>query len=147
LHFEGVFETATQRKRVFEVVTDPNQVGRCMPGLQRLEVRSADDFDADLKLGISFIRGDFSLHFKAAERNPHSHAKLLAHGTGMGSSVDMEIEVKVTDRVPEGTSMSWTADARISGKIASLGQRLLESQAERIVEQLFICLRQRLESD
>jgi carbon monoxide dehydrogenase subunit G len=41
--------------------------------------------------------------------------------------------------------MSWQADATVSGKIASLGQRLMESQAERIIREFFECLRQKLE--
>ena len=145
MQFKGVFDVEAPRERVFDLMTDPHQVAQCMPDLQSLEVRSRDDFDATVRVGVSFIRGDFVLHFKTAGKEPGSYAKLLAHGTGSGSALDMEIEMKLTEGKGGGTSMNWSVEARISGKIASLGQRLLDSQAERIVKQLFDCLRQKLE--
>lgn len=145
MRLEGVFDVKAPKELVFDMVTDPNQVAGCMPDLQRLEVRSADDFDAVVRLGVSFIRGDFALHFRTAEKVPHSSTKLLAHGTGLGSAVDVEIVVNLSEGEGGGTSMKWAAEARVSGKIASLGQRLLESQAEKIVKDFFGCLRQRLE--
>ena len=145
MQFEGVFEVSSPREKVFDAITDPNQVAQCMPDLQRLEVRTRDDFDAIVRVGISLIRGDFLLHFRMAEKEPHSYAKLLVQGTGLGSAVDMEIVARMSEGKGGGTSMQWRVDARISGKIASLGQRLLESQAEKVVTRLFACLRQRLQ--
>jgi len=144
LQFKGVFDVGAPRRRVFEFVTDPRLMAQCLPDLQKLEVRSPDEFDAVVRVGISFIRGDFLLHFRSVQKEPDSHAKLLAHGTGLGSAVDMEIEVRLEESGGR-TSMNWNVEAKIGGKIASLGQRLLDSQSERIVRQLFDCLRERME--
>ena len=57
------------RERVFDLMTDPHQVAQCMPDLQSLEVRSRDDFDATVRVGVSFIRGDFVLHLRQRGRN------------------------------------------------------------------------------
>jgi uncharacterized protein len=145
LHFEGVFDVGAPRARVFDVVTDPKQVAGCMPDLQRVEIRSPDEFDVVVRVGVSFIRGDFALRFRIVEREPQAYAKLLAHGTGMGSAVDMEIVVRLSSGKGEMTSVNWIAEARVSGKIASLGQRLMETQAQRITKQFFDCFRQKLE--
>jgi hypothetical protein len=145
LHFEGVFDTAAPRARVFDTVTDPDQVAGCIPDLQRIDVRSPNEFDAVVRVGVSFIRGDFALRFRMVEKNPRSYAKLLVHGTGLGSAVDMDLVVRMMEGKDGGTSMKWSADASVSGKIASLGQRLMESQAERIIKQFFDCLRRKLE--
>jgi len=40
--------------------------------------------------------------------------------------------------------MKWTAEASVSGKVASLGQGLVKAQAEKIIRELFDCLRSRL---
>ena len=45
-----------------------------------------------------------------------------------------------------GTNMKWSADAKVGGRIASVGQRLLSGQAEKIVKGLFECLRTKLEA-
>jgi carbon monoxide dehydrogenase subunit G len=146
LQFKGVFDVRAPRDRVFATMTDPNEVAKCMPDIRKLEVKSADEFDAVVNVGISFIRGDFAVHFRWAEKAPQERVKLAAHGSGLGSAVDMEIVATMSASGGGRTTMDWTVDAMISGKLASLGQRLIESQAEKIIKQLFDCLQQRLET-
>lgn len=145
MHFEGVFTVSAPRERVYGTVTDPDQVARCMPDLKRLDVKSEDEFDAVVGVGVALIRGDLSLRFRTVEKRPPSMVRMAAHGTGLGSAVDVEMVTELADGKDGGTSMKWTADATVSGKIASLGQGMMKSQAERIVRQLFDCLRSRLE--
>ena len=87
MHFEGVFNVKAPREKVFSVLMDPKQVSQCMPGLQSLEVRSPDDYTAVVRAGVSFIKGDFAMHFTVVEKNPPAHAKLMARGTGIGSAL------------------------------------------------------------
>ncbi len=131
-------------EKVYSMILDPNQISQCMPELQKLDVKSPDDFTAVIKAGVSFIKGDFTLHFLAVEKTPNSHAKLTAHGTGIGSTVDMETYMDSAKTAEGGTSMKWSADAKIGGRIASVGQRLLQGQAEKIIKGLFDCLESKL---
>ena len=146
MHFEGTFNVKAKPDKVFTTILDPNQISKCMPDLQKLEVKSPDDFVAVVRAGVSFIKGDFNLHFLTVEKTPYSHAKLTAHGTGIGSTVDIDVFIDLTEGPDEGTAMKWSADARIGGRIASVGQRLLQSQAEKIIKGLFDCLQGKLEA-
>jgi carbon monoxide dehydrogenase subunit G len=143
MHFEGTFDVKAPREAVFDFLLDPQKISGCMPDLQSLDVRSSDDFIAVVRAGISFIKGDFSLHFTTKEKERPSHAKLVARGSGIGSTVDLEttIDLSVSGT---GTSMKWTAEARVGGRIASVGQRLLDGQAEKIIKELFGCLQKQL---
>ena len=85
-----------------------------------------------------------SLHFKTIKRSP-SRVKVVAHGAGLGSAIDVEMVTELTEGNGGGTAMKWNAEADVSGKLASLGQGLIEPQSERIIRQLFDCLRNRLE--
>ena len=145
MHFEGVFDTAVPESRVYALVTDPNEVAGFMPGLQKVDVKSPDEFDALVRVGMSLIRGDFTLRFRFIEKRPTSGVKLSVHGTGLGSAVDMEIELAMSAGGSGGSSMRWQAEVMVNGKIASLGQRLMESQAEKIIREFFECFRQKLE--
>lgn len=147
MRFEGVFTVAAPRERIFGLVTDPEQVSGCMPNLRRLDVKSQDEFDVVVGVGVSVIRGDISLHFRILEKQPPSRVKMVAHGTGLGSAVDVEMVTELAERKEGGTSMKWSAEASVSGKVASLGQGLIRSQAEKIIRELFDCLRSRLDQD
>src|SRR5271157_1322930 len=137
MHFEGIFTVAAPRERVFAMVTDPNQVANCMPGLRRLAVKSEDEFDAVVAVGVSIIRGDISLHFRTLEKEAPSRVKMSAHGMGLGSAMDVEMVTELAEAGGGGSSMKWTAEAVVSGKVASLGQGLIKAQAEKIVRELF----------
>lgn len=146
MHFDGTFDVKASREKVFSILMDPNQISQCMPDLQKLDVKSPDDYTAIVKAGVSFIKGDFNLHFLVVEKTPPSHAKMTAHGTGIGSTVDMEMFIDLAEAAAGGTSMKWAADAKIGGRIASVGQRLIQSQAEKIIKNLFDCLQGKLEA-
>jgi uncharacterized protein len=145
LHFEGTFVVKAPPSKVFDYLLDPQKISACMPDLQKLEVKSPDEFVAVVRAGVSFIKGDFTMHFTTKERDPPTHAKLVAHGTGIGSTVDLDTVLDITES-QGGTSMKWAAEARVGGRIASVGQRLLNGQAEKIVKELFGCLQRQLES-
>jgi len=145
MHFEGRFETRAPGSRVYALVTDPKEVAGCMPGLEKLEVKSPDEFSAVVRVGVSFIRGDFNLRFRTIEREAGSGAKFAVHGTGLGSAVDMEIFLAISPGEGGGASMRWQTDVQVNGKVASLGQRLMDAQAERIIREFFDCFRQKLE--
>jgi len=146
LHFEGTFDVKAPKEKVFSMMMDPNQISKCMPDLQKLEIKSADEFTVVVKAGVSFIKGDFTLHFTEVEKTPSTHAKLVGHGTGIGSTVDLDAVMDMADTPSGGSTMKWSADAKIGGRIASVGQRLLNGQAEKIVKGLFDCLQTKLEA-
>jgi len=146
MHFDGTFNVKAPCEKVYSMILDPKQISQCMPDLQKLDVKSPDDFTAVVRTGVSFIKGDFNLHFLTVEKTPNSHAKLTAHGTGIGSTVDMEVYIDLTEGADGGSSMKWSSEAKIGGRIASVGQRLIQSQAEKIIKGLFDCLQGKLEA-
>lgn len=146
MHFDGTFNVKAPKEKVFSMVLDPNQISQCMPDLQKLDVKSQDDFTAVVKAGVSFIKGDFTMHFTVVDKTPSTHAKLLSHGTGIGSTIDLDTIMDLSDAADGGTAMKWQAEAKVGGRIASVGQRLISGQAEKIIKQLFECLQGKLEA-
>jgi len=145
MFFEGTFVTKVPKEKVWAFISDPKSVAKCIPDLKNLEVQSEDKFTAKFKLGIGWIKGDFDFNFTITEVIPQSHAKLLAHGSGVKSQIDLDITIDLTSTPDNGTTLLWKANAIISGLLAEVGQRLINSAAERIVTQLFEKLRNELE--
>jgi carbon monoxide dehydrogenase subunit G len=145
MHYEGMFEVKAPRNKVFEFLTDPKGISRCLPDLQKLEVKDRDHFVANIKVGMGFIKGDFSFNFVFLERLVPSRARLKARGSGSGSSIDMDTVMELSDAGKAGTKMAWKADAQIGGLLAGVGQRLIEGAASKTINQLFDCLRAQLE--
>jgi carbon monoxide dehydrogenase subunit G len=51
----------------------------------------------------------------------------------------------LTGLPPGPTTMRWSADVSIMGTIASVGSRLIEGTADRLINQAFDCMRAKLE--
>lgn len=140
MHFEGTFYVKASKDKLFNFLMDPSQISKCLPDLRKIDIKSSDDYTAVVRAGISFIRGDFTLHFTVAEKQAPIHAKLISHGTGIGSSVDLTTIMDLADSSGGGTDMKWQAEVNVGGNLASVGQRLIGGQAEKIMKQLFDCI-------
>lgn len=145
MHFEGSVEIAAPRDRVWAFVTDPNQVGQCGPGVESIEVVDDTHFKATAKVGIGFISARFKVDMEFASLTAPDEALIKAHGQAPGSAVDADASMRLSDGPSGGTIMDWSADVNIAGTLASVGARLIEGTANKMIGQTFDCMKSRLE--
>jgi carbon monoxide dehydrogenase subunit G len=81
-----------------------------------------------------------------AERDEPNRAVIKAHGQAPGSAVDATATMALRDGPNGGTTMDWGADVVIGGSIASVGARLIEGTANKMISQTFDCIRTKLEA-
>lgn len=149
MHFDGTVQIRAPRERVWAFLMDPNQVGPCGPGVEKIEIVDGSRFKATAKVGIGFISARFVIEMELAEQTPPERAVMKAHGQAPGSAVDAVARMTLSDPGDGGdggTTMDWTADVNISGTMASLGARLIEGTANKMIKQSFECIRTRLEA-
>lgn len=146
MQFKGSVEIKAPRDQVWSFLMDPNQVGSCGPGVESIEVIDADHFKAKAKVGVGFISARFSVDMTVAERNEPERAVLKAHGQAPGSAVDATADMRLSGADSGPTTMDWSADVAISGTLASVGARMVEGTANKMIGQTFDCIRARLEA-
>ena len=142
----GTVDIAAARDEVWTFVTDPNQVGQCGPGVESIEVIDDTHFKATAKVGIGFISARFVVNMEMANQVPPDRAVIKAHGQAPGSAVDAVARMTLGDGTAGGTRMDWEADVTISGSLASLGARLIEGTATKMIGQTFDCMKAKLEA-
>jgi uncharacterized protein len=145
MQFSGSVDIAAPRDRVWAFVTDPNQVGQCGPGVESIEVIDDTHFKATAKVGIGFISARFVVTMEFAETKPPDSATIKAHGQAPGSAVDATAQMQLSDGEAGGTRMDWSADVNIAGTLASVGARLIEGTANKMIGQTFDCMKSTLE--
>ena len=146
MQFKGSVEIKAPRDQVWSFLMDPNQVGSCGPGVESIEVIDADHFKAKAKVGVGFISARFVVDMTLAERNEPERAVLKAHGQAPGSAVDATADMRLSGTDAGPTTMDWSADVAISGTLASVGARMVEGTANKMIGQTFDCIRARLEA-
>jgi len=146
MHFEGTVEIAAPRDKVWSFVIDPTQVGHCGPGVESVELVDERHFKAKAKVGIGFISARFNADGEMSIIAAPERAEVKVHGQAPGSAADAVATMHLSHGGEGITIMAWTAEVNISGTLASVGARLIEGTANKLIAQTFNCMKTRLEA-
>jgi carbon monoxide dehydrogenase subunit G len=147
MQFSGSVEIDAPRDRVWAFVSDPQLMGGCGPGVESVETIDETKFVAKAKVGVGPITARFTIDAEFLERVEPDRARVSARGKAPGSAVDGTAEMTLRDGDAEGvTIMDWTADMQFGGMMASLGARLIEGTANKLIGQTFTCVKSKLET-
>ena len=146
MQFQGSVPIKADRQAVWDLLMDPQKVGSCGPGVERVEVVDPRRFRIHAKVGIGLIRATFAVDVERTEETEPDFAVLKGTGKAPGSAVDGNAEMSLSDGPDGWTLMEWKADVHIHGKLASVGARLIEGTARKMIDQTFDCIRVKLEA-
>jgi uncharacterized protein len=146
MQFSGSVEIEAPRDEVWAFVSDPERMGLCGPGVEMVDMIDDTKFVAKAKVKVGPISAKFNVNAEFLERDAPDRAKVSARGKAPGSAVDGTAEMTLRDGEKEGTTiMDWTADMQFSGMMASLGARMIEGTANKLIGETFTCVKSKLE--
>lgn len=143
MHLEGEFQAATPVARVWALFRDPVSLMGCVDDPHEVHPVDATHFEGQLTTGVAFIRGTFHFRGSYAAETPMQSLRVQLSGSGMGSGMDADISVTFSER-PSPTAVRWTAEVRLSGTMATLGERLVRGTVDKKVAGLFENARRQL---
>jgi uncharacterized protein len=121
---------------VWSLLTDPSRLSRLLPGCERLEPDGPDRFKAAVKFGIAAISGKYAGTVEFGQKKPPHSLILKLDGKGLPGFVKGEGRIELTQKGAE-TEIAYTGEAQVGGLIASVGQRMIDAAARKIVQQFF----------
>jgi len=134
-----------KREQVWELLNDPNRLAKCLPGAQRLEPDGPDRYKVSMKFGIAAFSGSFQGAVELRDKKPPEMLKMLVEGRGAPGFVKGEGTIVLHAKGAE-TEVKYDGEAQVGGVIASVGQRMIEAAAKKIVQQFFDAAAQELKS-
>ncbi len=114
--------------------------------MESVEPVDATHFKARATVGVGFIKARFVVDMEMADLHEPDAATMKAHGQAPGSAVDATATMQLTPDGADATTLAWAADVNISGTLASVGARLIQGTAEKMIRQTFDCIRTKLEA-
>lgn len=134
------------RKKVWDFLTDPNQIGPCAPGVEKIETIEPDKkYRGVMSVGLGSVKAKFKGEVEILELNEPDRAKIKAHGTATGSAADVMSEMTLSNGPDGGTNVHWTADVQVSGQLASLASRLMVPVSQKLAGIFYDEVRKRIE--
>jgi len=134
------------RKKVWDFLTDPNQIGQCAPGVEKIEtIEHMKKYRGTVSVGLGSVKARFSGEVDVVELDEPNRAKLKAHGTATGSAADAVCEMTLSDGSDDATMVNWTADVNVSGQLASLVSRLMVPVSQKLAGVFYAEVKKRIE--
>ncbi|MGZ8708010.1 MAG: CoxG family protein [Gaiellaceae bacterium] len=121
---------------VWQVLNDPAQMAKTMPGVESFDIQDDRHWRAHVKipLGLGGLR--MSIDFEKMEEREPEFAKLHAKGNGVGAVMNMDTSFHLSEATSGTTNMKWEADVHLLGPVASMGQRVLQPIVNQQVSQV-----------
>ena len=134
MKIQGQYTFDASRATVWKAVMDPEVIAKVMPGCEALEETGDNVYEGVMKIKVGPVQGKFQGTVAISEVNEPESYHLKINGKGAPGFVEAEGDVRLADA--EGkTELDYLFDAKVGGRIASVGQRLLESSTKVISRQ------------
>jgi carbon monoxide dehydrogenase subunit G len=124
-------------QEVWRALNDPEILRQAMPGCETLEKIDDTHFKATVTTKIGPVQAKFSGEVELSDLNPPHGYTISGKGSGgVAGNARGSAKVKL-EPDGAGTKLSYDVDAQVTGKLAQLGSRLIDSTAKMLAGQFF----------
>lgn len=137
MQFTGRYLIPAPPEAVWTALNDPDVLKATVPGCESLERTEPNTFAGTVRLKIGPMSATFKGRIQLTDLDPPRRCVLKGEGQGgVAGFARGEADVVL---VPEdqGTALSYTAKATVGGKLAQIGQRLIDGAARQIADDFF----------
>jgi hypothetical protein len=133
----GEYKIAAPRERVWEALNDANVLRQAIPGCEELNKLSDTELEASAKAKIGPVSARFKGKVTLSDLNPPESYTLTGEGSGGAAGFAKGHASVVLTPDGETTILRYTVKAMIGGKLAQLGQRLVDGAAKKMADEFF----------
>ncbi|MEX2127320.1 MAG: carbon monoxide dehydrogenase subunit G [Xanthobacteraceae bacterium] len=137
LEMSGEYLLPLDRATVYAALNDPELLKRSIPGCEELEKVSDTEFAAVVRLELGPVKARFKGKVRLEDLDPPNGYRIAGEGEGGVAGFAKGGATVNLAEVPEGTKLTYKAEASVGGKIAQLGQRLIAGSAKKIADRFF----------
>ena len=139
MKLNGTQTFPASRQKVWEFLTDPNRLARCMPGCEKLEATGENEFSGVINVGLAAVKGVYNGKVKLDEMQPPAHYKMLLDGKGKQGFIKGMGTLDLEEQNGQ-TLLKYAGDVQIGGPLASVGQRMVDGAAKMMIGQFFTAM-------
>ena len=141
MNLSGTFTFAGPRPAVWSLLHDPAVLAKILPGTKSLVEAGPDRFQGTMKVSIGpLTAAEFAVTVSLTDQTEPSHFAMQIDGKGGVGFVRGSAVVDLADGPDACTVMTYSSDVQIGGRIAAVGQRMIESVARMMMKQAFDAL-------
>ena len=139
MEMQGNRSLAVTQQQAWDALNDPEVLKASIPGCERLVATGENQYAATVAVKIGPVAAKFSGRVQLSDVHAPNSYTLSFDGqggaAGFGKGVSQVRLAPATEGA--GCELSYTVQAQVGGKIAQMGQRLIDGVARSMAEDFF----------
>jgi carbon monoxide dehydrogenase subunit G len=144
---EEKFRVRAPIERVWQFMLDPEKVGPCVPGCEKIEVVGDKVYESSVKVKVGLIALTMKSRTTITEADPPHHIKSVTEGQDAlkAGTFHQESVVNLAEISESEVEVFYSANTRVVGKLATFGEKIMRVTAKKLGEQFARNIQARLE--
>lgn len=140
-------EIAADRKVVWDAILNPDVLKACIPGCEELTGSPEEGFEAVVVQKVGPVKAKFKGEVTISDVVIGESLTLSGQGKGGPAGfASGSADVRLSD-IEGGTLLKYDVDAKVGGKLAQLGSRIIDGFAKKLAGQFFERFQESLEPE
>lgn len=137
MDMQGSRTLAASRQQAWEALNDPEVLKACIPGCDKVEATGENQYAIGMGVKVGPVSARFAGKIFLEDVQPPSSYTLRFEGQGGAAGFGKgSAQVRLEPRDP-GCELQYTVNAQVGGRIAQVGQRLIDGVAKSMAEDFF----------
>ena len=137
MDMSGEQRIEASRETVWIALNNPHVLRKCIPGCESMERKSPTEMIATIKVKVGPISSSFKSTVTLTNVNAPEIYTMNGEGSGgLAGSVTGKTDVTLREE-DGGTLLSYTINAKVGGKLAILGSKLIDTASKKLAKQFF----------
>jgi len=132
----GSVAIAASPEAIHAALHDPRKLALVIPGCRDLRAVADGQYVADMSLSVGLVKVAFHVEMSVVDEEPMRQMRLSGKGSGALGSAEGDGRITLTE-AGDGTRLDYDYAFSLTGKIVSVGARMVESAASMVLQQLF----------
>ena len=138
MEMTGSHTIPASREKVWEALNDADVLRACIPGCKELEKKSDTELAATVVAKVGPVKATFKGEVTLENLDPPNSYSIVGEGKGgIAGFAKGGANVRLADAEGGGTQLDYDVDAKVGGKLAALGSRLIDSTAKKLAGDFF----------
>ena len=125
------------REDVWVALNDPEVLKQCIPGCEEIQKTTDTDFVARVKAKVGPVSLTMSGDVHLSDLEPPARYRISGQGKGGAAGFAKGGADIRLDEQDGGTLIAYDVDAQVGGKLAQIGNRLINSTARKMADDFF----------
>ncbi len=146
MKIDGEYTFKGPQDEVWKIIQDPAVLATALPGTKSLDKVGENEYKGEMNVRVGPVAGIFTGRLQITNEVPPTSLTLTVEGRGGPGFLSGSGNVILHDQGDGTTLMKYEGDVNIGGRLASVGQRLLDSASKSMIHQGLEALDQALQA-